>query len=711
MSDDAYGQFQCDNDFWDDNHINFFRADGGNLLLAVTRAGSFLLMFALNFYNRTLLSRKAANNVNVVRGLILPSYLPYVYCYCALNLAGALLATILNAKVTDTTRANSWIIPIEIAFAHWLSEGLALFLIGFGAGIRAIRRALAVSGVWGLFTAAYYFILLSYLTNRYELGKQDPDVARNRLFAMFFAYICSLLSFYLWFAFVPPEITYHRPALKFYARFYLCSYTMNLVIGICLYERVYDAVCPSSVLLYVVAAFLQPLAIFRTLQYDSQYWQGLRPNDGNPVAEAFDHLGLDTADSMAASLSNFAQDRMGLPIIHFGHLKIKNDFVAGGFSRVYFGTYKGKEVAFKIVYAMELSPSDVQEFYREATVLAQLQHECVVKCMGICVMPPALSLVLELCEYGALFDFLYKPCREVRKGSRVASESSMQSRGSIARALQEASELDVPVTGSIRNSKKSILRPSSARGSSLVSGSMRRTDDTSEGGSRNSARVRISTPHTSILRDRNSSNPEFISNPLTTINDIEAGELSGEIKNDSPSGVNIVRESFNIEGSDEVMQSKRASTKEPVGPATRLSFFNRISESKTGRSSDTHDDKDQKHSSRLSVNSDEENRPPRQSMAARFMGSMRISFARSYGVSSNYQAETILKPHIFFVNDLDRIKMMADCANAIAFLHSKGYMHCDIKSLNFLVSSVSSLKTNFRTFLCTDFTYFLLLVF
>jgi serine/threonine protein kinase len=33
-----------------------------------------------------------------------------------------------------------------------------------------------------------------------------------------------------------------------------------------------------------------------------------------------------------------------------------------------------------------------------------------------------------------------------------------------------------------------------------------------------------------------------------------------------------------------------------------------------------------------------------------------------------------------------RVKMARDCCAGVAFLHSRGLMHCDIKSLNFLVT-------------------------
>jgi serine/threonine protein kinase len=39
-----------------------------------------------------------------------------------------------------------------------------------------------------------------------------------------------------------------------------------------------------------------------------------------------------------------------------------------------------------------------------------------------------------------------------------------------------------------------------------------------------------------------------------------------------------------------------------------------------------------------------------------------------------------------------RIRMIRDCCAGVAFLHSRGLVHCDIKSLNFLVTNEFTVK-------------------
>ncbi len=51
------------------------------------------------------------------------------------------------------------------------------------------------------------------------------------------------------------------------------------------------------------------------------------------------------------------------------------------------------QVAIKFLFCMELTPGRVVEFCNEATLLNSLQHENIVHCHGVAIMPPAISLV------------------------------------------------------------------------------------------------------------------------------------------------------------------------------------------------------------------------------------------------------------------------------------------------------------------------------
>ena len=46
----------------------------------------------------------------------------------------------------------------------------------------------------------------------------------------------------------------------------------------------------------------------------------------------------------------------------------------------------------------------------------------------------------------------------------------------------------------------------------------------------------------------------------------------------------------------------------------------------------------------------------------------------------------------FYLSFQTRLKMAYECCLSVAHLHSKGLMHCDIKSLNFLVTSDLSIR-------------------
>lgn len=99
-----------------------------------------------------------------------------------------------------------------------------------------------------------------------------------------------------------------------------------------------------------------------------------------------------------------------VPVIHFGMIRLDmSNFTAGGFSRVYKALYKNTTtVALKILFQMEVNKDSIIQFYKEAQLLKDLQHENVVTCIGVTIFPPAVGLIMEYCSYGSLYDFLYE---------------------------------------------------------------------------------------------------------------------------------------------------------------------------------------------------------------------------------------------------------------------------------------------------------------
>ena len=78
---------------------------------------------------------------------------------------------------------------------------------------------------------------------------------------------------------------------------------------------------------------------------------------------------------------------------------------AGGTARVYRGRYHKREVAIKMLYCMTLTAETIDNFCREAMLLDGIRDPNVVRVEGVCVRPPSVCIVMELCV-GNLFEYV-----------------------------------------------------------------------------------------------------------------------------------------------------------------------------------------------------------------------------------------------------------------------------------------------------------------
>lgn len=639
--DDFFQERLCPGEVWEYVHFDVFFAEKGTIALGVARLISFLFIIALNIYNQYLLKKKTKENVTRITGLILPYYLLYMKIYIGLSLIIGIID--FTCKITD--KQVHALIPIEVAIFHWLGEGLAFFLMRYGAGVTAIKRALGLSFLWSIFVFVIFLCILGSLEGKFGIS-YDLD----RGYALFVFFTMIMVIFYGVNIFVPTTILYRRSAMIFFSIFSCIYYLSQIFFATILYKNVKDIICACSVIDFIGVAFVQPLVIYRTLQIDSEYWQGLNPEKGNPLAEVWDHVDVETAQTMADNIEQINRSKNKLPILHFGllHFNSGDTFVAGGFSRVYFGTLYDQKAAFKILFAMELTPADVREFYREASLLYSLSHENIVICKGICVMPPALTIVLEHCQYGSLFDFLYKPTKEF-----VAVDHRFDNSYNDQHIIDESNKATVnPLC--VENSQE--LQSNSQEANNNEENKIDNPNEVE-----NSNEVAISNrPSKSILR----SSKKVKQPSLSNTND---PTLRGE----------RISVAFNI--------AMNNGNSVHIPPSNRMSQF----------SIDNESDRDSQNTFRQSV-----------TMIRRTIDSL-ASFFQSTPLTQQSQKVTqqslnssnalqISRIPVAFtaaraVSIATRLMMMRDAATGIAFLHSKGFMHCDIKSLNFLVDEVKFL--------------------
>jgi len=290
---------------------------------------SFAIMVSLIYFNRILLTQKSAENANVVKWLILPSYLPFLYAFALFSLLFGVLDYVCRFESDDSNSIDIILYPVQMGMFHWFYEGLALFLTKYGVGIHAIQSIIKSSSYWAVITGVWMFVL--FLVGRHK-WVPDSRTRTDTVYGLGLTYALVLLFFYGLYALLPPSgRMYYRPAMTFYARSSTAFYTVLAMLVSVFFFDSESSQCGVSAVLFIITTFIRPFVLYHVLVMDSQYWQGLCPAKGNPLSEVWDRLGVQTAITLAGDLDALRQTNRRLPIFHFGLIQMDEDltFVAG----------------------------------------------------------------------------------------------------------------------------------------------------------------------------------------------------------------------------------------------------------------------------------------------------------------------------------------------------------------------------------------------
>lgn len=760
----------CSHGFIKTTRFNTYVPGSSSFLLGITRILSFSLLLLNDWRNRYILKRKEQNSFQVAKWLVLPSYFACIYAFMLVDFASGLCDILLSSTLADNNQRssiNNWLLPIESGLFHWILEGLAFFLMSYGAGQQGFRYALRFGLVWGIFTSVVIFFELYSLRLSQNINNSNSQKIQdiNLAYSMFMIYNGILLIFYLSLVSLPQNVLYKRPSMKYYAIFNLVLqvYWMTTISVVRFYRE--TSICGLSVLGLLFEAFGQPVIIWWTLQRDSQYWQGLLPDADNPLAAVWDQIDISTATSISEVLGYYERDRKRpLTLLHFGLINLdqKLGFIAGGFSRVYFGHLKNQKVALKVMFAMELTSDDVIEFFNEAKILRTLAHENVVKLIGVCVMPPAVAIVLEFCYYGSLFDFIHKASNKKSQDSNVTGKTGATSNSSSQNSSFSSSEgremIQKRLVGTMnplrdsRNSEKSWgisvsnteddihnANWNSYEGSDRTSGSSGLRDSVSSARSCNSASDTRQSEYFNVNIDQSI---ELVTAPKTKINDLKLNNvhdysdnhLSGDIlrnsksttddtrvsypskENDSPKFKPVeisVKKNFPNDSSHDIFKEKVRLPTVPSAISISENSSDTFSRTISWKSAndirdtvsstdgnvrsghlnsvDSSSSKYSDSSNSSQINSIKKDKISISASAAAKLKNLikaGVSFSKLGFLNNSADAVEAGLPPAFYVSYLIRHQMLLDCIRAIDFIHSQNYMHCDIKSLNFLVTEV-----------------------
>ncbi|EEY53571.1 protein kinase [Phytophthora infestans T30-4] len=147
-----------------------------------------------------------------------------------------------------------------------------------------------------------------------------------------------------------------------------------------------------------------PLMIWKILRADTEYWRGMGKRVFSLQNVAHHSLPRPHLQTVHEGISSH-----GIHIliethrdylIDFAHLELKKKVRADSDVAMFSGLLRSKQdVAVKVYTLQHFNEEVVGEFSHEAALCAALRHPNIVEFFGLCVCPPTVCLVSELCQY------------------------------------------------------------------------------------------------------------------------------------------------------------------------------------------------------------------------------------------------------------------------------------------------------------------------
>ncbi|EGZ26032.1 hypothetical protein PHYSODRAFT_312187 [Phytophthora sojae] len=322
---------------------------------------------------------------NAARKVLLPAFAPLLWLLAgSVGVYSVVMALFVTLKWFRGKFSDA-LLEVFYSMRLFVFGLVMVFLLQKSVSIPALRRSVVITLVLALYTLPVEILLMTYVAP-----------SRANLAFTIMAAVRALMLIFFAFVFVRPPARATKRTLREYCLFIFTYSALHFSSEFCFHigsSTVGFALTYATVLW----AVMSPLVVWRVLKADTEFWRGLGQRavelqmlfrQRHSIDERISSQGLHVLIEMHRKL-----------IIDFAQLQLQRKIGTGASAVVFSGLLDAvTPVAVKVYTPTLFSDETVTEFSQEAALCGALKHPNIVTFHGMCIYPPTICLVSELCQ-------------------------------------------------------------------------------------------------------------------------------------------------------------------------------------------------------------------------------------------------------------------------------------------------------------------------
>ncbi|CAI5733161.1 unnamed protein product [Hyaloperonospora brassicae] len=334
-------------------------------------------------------------DAQAARKVILPAFEPLLWIFAATTGAFAIFFCVTLATCIYTTHFPSFHGEVIYAGRQFVLVLALVFLCQKSVSVPALRRAVITSVLLASYTVPIVCLLTHVAPQDMTLFYSVRTVTRLLLLT-FVVHVCFIR---------PPAGRASPRSLRVYGTFVIVFHMLNAMNTLLQKYAPHSSTFATTTYIMVCCGSLSPFFTWALLRADTEYWRGLGQR-ACALQQGLDGQNPPLDECISSNGIHLLIELHKKVVIDFAHLELLQQIGVGSSATVFRGQLQQQcQVAVKVYTPYRFTEEVVAEFSHEAALCASLLHPNIVKFFGMCVCPPTICLVFELCQ-GSLEDIM-----------------------------------------------------------------------------------------------------------------------------------------------------------------------------------------------------------------------------------------------------------------------------------------------------------------